>query len=707
MKGATMIERLRVLALAGRIRQLDLQFAKLVADLGGSAEVVLGAALACFELGRGHVCLPLALLADGRLLPFGLDLQRSQELLADLTPPARWPELFAASHLVGHDHLCDQTQGEHVSAIASPRWPLRLWQGRLYLTRYHDYEQRVAYQLCRLSGAGGGDDGQLPEIAPVLSRLFARDYARIFTALEHSRDAQDYSARHFIEKYLDLVRLEDVDWPAIEIVLARAECASALAVLDQLVPESLCCNGQKLAAATAVARSFAVISGGPGTGKTTTVAKLLAILVETGLQRGKPPTIRLVAPTGKAAARLTESIGAALRELALPPEWTAAIPTEAGTLHRLLGVIPGRSQFRHHADNPLHLDLLVVDEASMVDLPMMARLLDALPAHARLILLGDKDQLASVEAGAVLGDICSFIDQGISPALATWLSRQTGYSLAGSARGAPIRDSLCLLSKSWRFDQNSGIGQLARACNSGDVSSVAAVWDQGFTDIRLQPWVGDAYEALIARGVAGYRTYLEAARAGADIATVFKAFHGFQILCALREGPFGVAGLNERLELALSRAGLLQRDGEWYAGRPIMVVRNDHGLGLYNGDMGLCLPDETGRLRVWFEQPGGDLRALLPSRLPPHETVYAMTIHKSQGSEFAQTLLVLPDQDSPVLTRELLYTGVTRAKQRLELFGSEAMLARIVRRPTERNSGLAAMLESPAGSTLSGAGLAG
>ncbi|MBS4722486.1 exodeoxyribonuclease V subunit alpha [Aeromonas caviae] len=682
MKGETMIERLKALALAGRIRQLDLQFARLVADLGGSPELVLGAALACHELGRGHVCLPLAMLAQGgdgqgSSRPFGLDPDQSRDLLADLADPASWPALFAASPLVGSE----QEEGE------SPRWPLRLWGDRLYLTRYHDFELGVARHLSALS-----ERAEWPEIAPALSRLFARDYGLVFGALLKARLAPDFSVRQFVEKYLDLVFPHEVEWPAVETLLKSVQAASELERLDTLVPEALCCNGQKLAAATAAARPFAVISGGPGTGKTTTVAKLLAILVETGLQGGKAPAIRLVAPTGKAAARLTESIGAALQALDLPPEWVEAIPTEAGTLHRLLGVIPGRSQFRHHRGNPLHLDLLVVDEASMVDLPMMARLLDALPRHARLILLGDKDQLASVEAGAVLGDICSFIEQGISPAQADWLSRQTGYRLQGTSSGTSVRDSLCLLSKSWRFDQHSGIGQLARACNGGDAAAVEAVWGAGFGDIRLHPWAGEAYNALIAEGVAGYGSYLKAARAGEDPAAVFKAFNGFQILCALRDGPFGVTGLNDRLELALAKAGLIQRDGDWYAGRPVMVVRNDHGVGLYNGDMGLCLPDDTGRLKVWFEQPDGTLRALLPSRLPPHETVYAMTIHKSQGSEFAHTVLVLPDSPSPLLTRELVYTGITRAKVRLDLYGDRALLAQAVRKKTERYSGLAERL---------------
>ena len=241
---AMMVERLKTLALTGRIRQLDLQFARLVADLGGSPELVLGAALTCFELGRGHVCLPLEMLAHsgnekGSLRPFGLDPQQSRDLLGDLADPAHWPALFAASPLVG----TEQDEG------LTPRWPLRLWHGRLYLTRYHDFELGVARHLSALS-----ERAEWPEIAPALSRLFARDYGLVFGALLKARLAPDFSARHFIEKYLDLVFPSEVDWPAIEALLANAQAASDLSKLDTLVPESLCCNGQKLAAATAAAR---------------------------------------------------------------------------------------------------------------------------------------------------------------------------------------------------------------------------------------------------------------------------------------------------------------------------------------------------------------------------------------------------------------------------------------------------------------------
>lgn len=674
--------RLTQLAQDGRIRQLDLQFAKFIGQLGGSSELVLAAALTCYELGRGHVCLPLAQLASGQLRPFGLEPAAAQVLWADLAAPSQWARAFSQEVLVGTEQ----------SGTASPaKWPLRLWQERLYLTRYYDYEHGVASHLLALSL----QQGPRPQIKAALDKLFARDYGKLFTALLNARLAKDFCPQKFCQKYLDVVQLQGLPWPQIEALLRQTQAASGLSVLEQWIPLSHCCNGQKVAVACAVASPFAVISGGPGTGKTTTVAKLLAILVETGLQVGKAPVIRLTAPTGKAAARLTESIGSALQNLNLPAQWVDAMPTQAGTLHRLLGVIPGRSEFRHHAGNPLHLDVLVVDEASMVDLPMMARLLFALPKHARLILLGDKDQLASVEAGAVLADICSFIEQGISEPLAHWLSSQTGYQLSGRAQGARVRDSLCLLSKSWRFDEYSGIGQLAQACNRGDVQGLDDVLRQGFKDIAFHPWSPDRYDALINQAINGYRHYLQLALQGESVAKVFCAFNDFQILCALREGPFGVSGLNERIEQGLAMQKLIQLGREWYLGRPIMISQNDHGVGLYNGDMGLCLPDPNDpqrRLKVWFEQPDGSYRSLLPSRLPAHETVYGMTIHKSQGSEFAHTVLVLPANSSALLTRELVYTGITRAKKQLDLYGDRTLLGQAIKKKTERYSGLALRL---------------
>ncbi|HEI8868408.1 TPA: exodeoxyribonuclease V subunit alpha [Serratia odorifera] len=470
------------------------------------------------------------------------------------------------------------------------------------------------------------------------------------------------------------------------------------AILDQLFGTATDTpDWQKIAAAVAATRRIAVISGGPGTGKTTTVAKLLAALVQ--LAEGARLRIQLAAPTGKAAARLTESLGSASRQLPLTPEQRALFPTEAATLHRLLGAQPNSQRMRYHRGNPLHLDVLVVDEASMVDLPMMARLIAALPPHARVIFLGDRDQLASVEAGAVLGDICRFAEQGYSDARAAQLAQLTGCVLSGqSAQGdAAVRDSLCLLRKSYRFDADSGIGQLAMAVNAGDNKRAWAALNGNFSDVAGYPLVEtEDYQALLDACVAGYRDYLQRVAAGAPAVDILAAFGRFQVLCALREGPFGVAGLNERIESGLQRAGLIRRNpasaGRWYRGRPVMIGRNDSALGLFNGDIGIALPGEGGELRVHFQLPDGNIKSVQPSRLPAHETAYAMTVHKSQGSEFDHTALVLPNHFLPVLTRELVYTAITRARRQLSLYASEKVLNSAIRTPTQRRSGLAERL---------------
>ena len=454
-------------------------------------------------------------------------------------------------------------------------------------------------------------------------------------------------------------------------------------------------NWQKVAAAVALTRKVAVISGGPGTGKTTTVARLLTCLVELS---DDAPRIELVAPTGKAAARLTESLGKALRELALPAEISQRFPEEATTLHRLLGAVPGSQRMRYHAGNPLHLDVLVVDEASMVDLPMLANLIAALPPQARVIFLGDRDQLASVEAGAVLGDICRCAEYGYSPQRAAELSRLTGCHISGQdVPSAPdVRDSICLLQKSYRFTASSGIGQLAKAVNAGDLRRVVQVFDSGFTDIcRHDLNSSDEYQQMLNDCVEGYRGYLSLLspkHERAEPAEVLAKFSCFQLLCALREGPFGVAGLNERIEIALRKAGLIERrqnnSHKWYVGRPVMIARNDRILGLFNGDIGIMMRDDEGAEKVFFPLPDGTIKAVQPSRLPPHETAFAMTVHKSQGSEFDHTLMVLPGQITPVLTRELVYTAITRAKTKLTLYTSASVFNSAVKMRTQRRSGL-------------------
>ncbi|EIY5517714.1 exodeoxyribonuclease V subunit alpha [Salmonella enterica] len=466
-------------------------------------------------------------------------------------------------------------------------------------------------------------------------------------------------------------------------------------ILDALFPTTDEVNWQKVAAAVALTRRISVISGGPGTGKTTTVAKLLAALIQ--MADGERCRIRLAAPTGKAAARLTESLGAALRQLPLTDAQKKRIPEEASTLHRLLGAQPGSQRLRHHAGNPLHLDVLVVDEASMIDLPMMSRLIDALPPHGRVIFLGDRDQLASVEAGAVLGDICAYVNAGFTAERARQLSRLTGCAIPAGAgtQAASLRDSLCLLQKSYRFGSDSGIGKLAAAINCGDRSAIQAVFQQGFSDIEKRTLQSsDDYAGMLDEALAGYGHYLRLLHEKATPEAILQAFNEYQLLCALREGPFGVGGLNDRIEQAMVQQRKIHRHphSRWYEGRPVMIARNDSALGLFNGDIGIALDRGQG-LRVWFAMPDGAIKSVQPSRLPEHDTTWAMTVHKSQGSEFDHAALILPSQRSPVVTRELVYTAVTRARRRLSLYADERILAGAIVTRTERRSGLSTLFD--------------
>ncbi|ECR7716840.1 exodeoxyribonuclease V subunit alpha [Salmonella enterica] len=466
-------------------------------------------------------------------------------------------------------------------------------------------------------------------------------------------------------------------------------------ILDALFPTTDEVNWQKVAAAVALTRRISVISGGPGTGKTTTVAKLLAALIQ--MADGERCRIRLAAPTGKAAARLTESLGAALRQLPLTDAQKKRIPEDASTLHRLLGAQPGSQRLRHHAGNPLHLDVLVVDEASMIDLPMMSRLIDALPPHGRVIFLGDRDQLASVEAGAVLGDICAYVNAGFTAERARQLSRLTGCAIPAGAgtQAASLRDSLCLLQKSYRFGSDSGIGKLAAAINCGDRSAIQAVFQQGFSDIEKRTLQSsDDYAGMLDEALAGYGRYLRLLHEKATPEAILQAFNEYQLLCALREGPFGVGGLNDRIEQAMVQQRKIHRHphSRWYEGRPVMIARNDSALGLFNGDIGIALDRGQG-LRVWFAMPDGTIKSVQPSRLPEHDTTWAMTVHKSQGSEFDHAALILPSQRSPVVTRELVYTAVTRARRRLSLYADERILAGAIVTRTERRSGLATLFD--------------
>ena len=479
---------------------------------------------------------------------------------------------------------------------------------------------------------------------------------------------------------LYLARYHAWERQIIEAVTRRLEMP------DREIDEAAACEGlarlfpkpaapvdwQRVAAVLALLRPLCVISGGPGTGKTWTVARILALLrAQPG---GESLRIGLAAPTGKAAGRLAESIAAA------DPELAGDLP-EPVTLHRLLGMRPGRVRAWFGAERPLPLDLLVVDEVSMVDLPMLARLFAALRPETRLVLLGDRHQLASVEAGRVMADLCGPGGGRFSGALADRVRDLSGDAVPADDGLPRMADHLVELTESRRFDPQRGIGRLARAVNAGDAdAALAALAGEAEVDLRSNDRA--TLDALL-------RTHLlpavQAARQAAEPAEALRIMGEVRVLCALREGPQGVCQLNRRM------ARLLGAEGQvFYPGQPIMVTANDYALGLFNGDVGLVLPDADGRLRVWFPDPGRpeSVRGLLAARLPPYETVFAMTIHKSQGSEFDRVVLVLPDADTPLLSRELIYTGITRARESVLLCAGEGVLRAGIARQVERSSGL-------------------
>lgn len=433
------------------------------------------------------------------------------------------------------------------------------------------------------------------------------------------------------------------------------------AALDRYFPAQ---NGaadlQRSAARMALTHRFSVISGGPGTGKTATVARILALLL--GLAGESPLKITLTAPTGKAASRLHQSILHAASLLPLPAEIRNSLPAGVSTIHRLLGVQPRRGGFRHGRDNRLPCDILVVDEASMVDLQLMASLLEALRDDAVVILLGDSNQLASVEAGAVLADICES---------------------AGRA-AVPVTQ----LTRSYHFGADSGIASLSRLINSGESAAAAELLESGkHPDIVWRPLpAGRTFEeefSAVARE--GYARYAGAESPGDALAEL----GSFRVLSPLRSGPYGMENLNRLCGDALAAE---QRNGSRNLRMmPVMITGNNYELGLFNGDTGVTL-EISGAASVWFENPEGGLRHFSALRLPPFEGAFALTVHKSQGSEFDRVLLILPDHLSEVLTRELLYTAVTRARRHIEIWGSEELFRQTVERRTLRRSGLKDLL---------------
>jgi exodeoxyribonuclease V alpha subunit len=447
-------------------------------------------------------------------------------------------------------------------------------------------------------------------------------------------------------------------------------------------------TAQRLAAASAVLRRFAVVAGGPGTGKTTTVARIVALLME---QSETPPLVALAAPTGKAAARLEESVHEEAGRLDVDDAVRAQLRAlSASTLHRLLGWRPGsHSRFRHHRGNRLPHDVVIVDETSMVSLSLMARLVEAVRPDARLILVGDPGQLTSIEAGAVLGDIVGPASRGLvmSADARAALASVTGgdVTAADPPAGATMGDGIVVLDRVHRFGE--GIASLADAVRSGDGDAVIDVLrdrPEGVTwlSVDVADPAADAELAPVRAGaVATARAVIGAAETGAASEAI-DALGGFRVLCAHRRGPHGVATWMPRIESWLDLPS-----EPWYVGRPLLITENDHAVRLYNGDTGVVVARPDGRPVAAFERQG-EIVTFSPSRLAAVETVYAMTVHKAQGSQFKTAAVLLPDPRSPILTRELLYTAVTRAREHLLLVGTAEAITAAVERPIARASGL-------------------
>ena len=647
LNAAQALQWLHAWADQGLLRRIDSALTEQLHRLDPQAPAALlvaAAVLAQME-GRGHTCLSVAALCDAPVALLGwpatwvdgpLGLNALWASMPRDVPG--WREQLRASCLREGDA---PDAGQPLVMGGTTDAPL------LYLRRYAGYEQRVGQGLLQRAG----------EPLPV---------------------PQD-SARLWLDRFF--APRPDVDW-------------------------------QKMACAVALRARLSVITGGPGTGKTYTAARLLALLLALH-DTVSPLRVALAAPTGKAAARLKQSIDKALQDLPVPADAGLDLKAlvermgPARTLHSLLGARPDSRQFRHHAAHPLDVDVLIVDEASMVHLEMMDALLQALPPHARLVLLGDKDQLASVEAGAVLGDLCRDAAQGhYSAETVQFVQAVAGQTLeaaylAAGTSAPPLAQQTVMLRESRRF--GGPIGQLAWAVNGGDATAAMAALQSADAGPLAQPlWAQQASSpqavcdlACGGSGKPSYAEYLACIAAGPVagahedwVQSVLLAFDRFRILCAVRQGEWGTEGLNAAVQKALADQGWLKAQGEWFAGRPVMVTRNDAQLGVFNGDVGVALPNAQGALKVWFLD-GDQLRSVSVTRLAHVETAFAMTVHKSQGSEFWHTALVLPLGGADVLSRELVYTGITRAREQFTLIEAQAgLLEAAIARPSVRASGL-------------------
>lgn len=442
---------------------------------------------------------------------------------------------------------------------------------------------------------------------------------------------------------------------------------------------------QKVAAWAATRKKLIVISGGPGTGKTTTVVKILLLMARMGrLDHGA-----LAAPTGKAASRLMESVNGALHRFKPEKNILDLLPDQAFTIHKLLGARRFGSEFRYNRDNPLPYELVVIDEASMIDLALMVKLVEALPDHAKLILLGDKDQLASVEAGAVMGSVCATNENIFS---GSFINRAKEVELAIpenclNPQPQPLTDNIVLLKKSYRFGKESGIGRLAAHILEGNSKETIQILDStDFEDVQFEEYKDSSGFKEIVSDI--LINHFKKIIRDTEIESAMASLVQLGLLCVHRKGPLGANQVNRLAEQVLRQKEMIPATSEWYVGKPVMVTNNDYTLGLRNGELGITLRDEAGDLKVFFQESEGNYRSFYPSRLSYVETAYAITVHKSQGSEFDDIAVILPAHISKVSSREMLYTAVTRSRKSCTIIGNKQVLEGTVTRKIDRSSGL-------------------
>ncbi|QIL19427.1 exodeoxyribonuclease V subunit alpha [Thermomonas sp. HDW16] len=483
----------------------------------------------------------------------------------------------------------------------------------------------------------------------------------------------------YLRRYREYERRLALQLQRIASQPIEGDIAAIAPLFATLFPDARADDHQARAAALALRRALLLVTGGPGTGKTTTIARLLALRVAQAHHTGHAtPRIALAAPTGRAADRMAESLRRAAAQM-------AALPTQASTLHRLLGTLPDSPRFRHHAGNPLPFDIVVVDEASMVDLPLMCKLTEAVGEGAQLILLGDPDQLPSVEAGDVLAAILASAGAGdaLSAVDAEALRDVLGETLIDADTGG-LHGHRVHLQRGWRQSDALQLTPLADAVRNGDAATTLALLRSGeLANVHFHENVDDPLQAR-----PDLLTHWRALATHTDPAQALQHANRLRLLTALREGPQGARGLNARIEAALS-GRRIGTPPAWFPGRLLLITENSYRHGLFNGDVGICLADDAGTPLAWFPGSGSEpVRAFHPAALPAHESAFAMTVHKAQGSEFDEVWLQLPRVDSRVLSRELVYTGLTRARSTLHVAGNAEVIAAALGRHAGRVSGL-------------------